>query len=446
MPFSNIFRLLSQLGQKHLDAGLSELPSSQLQAFEKQLENLSSSLLERQRELLLSKPHEIGAFEELSCFASSGNGEMQEIGEKLLRARRVGCLILAGGTGSRLGLDKPKGMSEVAPFSRKSLFQIFLEKTGAASLKYGQKLPLAIMTSPSHYSATLAYFEEHNWFGLEKEQVDLFSQKELPFLDDKGNWMLEEPGKIAQGPNGNGEAFLRMLNAGILEKWQEQNIDTILVIPVDNALANPWDAELCGVHANAGNEITIKATKRYQTEEKMGVLVQQGAKCKVIEYIEKTEDLPLHIYPLANINQFAFDLQFAMQAESYSLPWHMARKTAPVLLQTSRGLWQEKAWIWKCETFLFDLLNYANRVSVVAYPREMCYAPLKNAEGEASFETVRKAIITADQKCFASITGRIVEQQREVELAAPFHYPTDELLQKWQGKMLPENTFYLDEV
>jgi UDP-N-acetylglucosamine/UDP-N-acetylgalactosamine diphosphorylase len=447
MTHEKILRHLDSIGQTQLSVGLDLLTQDELELFWAKIERLSPFLLQKQRRALAQREKKWNSLEPFNHYHLAGSASDKHCGEQLLSDGKVGCLILAGGQGTRLGIAGSKGMVPVSLVKNKSLFQLFFEKTLAASKKAGRPLPLAIMTSPLHFSPILDYFEQAHWFGLGKSQIDLFAQDMLPFMEDSGNWMLQAPGKIAEGPDGNGNFFKAFCRAGIGKKWKEAGIQCINVILVDNPLADPFDAELCGHHSRMGAEATVKSVLKSDPFENVGTIISDKGRPRVVEYSEfPREDLPASNadgslrFPLANTSLFCFDIDFVNRTGSdpdLSLPWHPVRKKAEVLTHHPQVSSQ---MIWKCETFIFDLLEYAEKIEVVVYPREKCFAPLKNLSGESSFETVRSALLASDKAAYFHVTG-VSAPDKKFELDQRFYYPTQQLIEKWKGMPLPESEY-----
>ena len=444
---------LAFLGQKHLLAGFDSLSSEKKLAFSLQLKKFDAGLLQNQRNLLLQNKNIADGFKPLEKCESAGNAENIRIGEALISSGKVGCIILAGGQGTRLGSKGLKGAFPVAPVTGKSLFQLFFERAAAVVRKAQAALPIAVMTSSLNHKETEAFFSKHNWFGYLPGNVDLFQQKTLPFIDDRGNWLLEAPGRLAEGPDGNGNVLKEFFLSGIWERWQRRGIQYVNVIVVDNALADPFDAELCGFQERSGAEVVLKGVERRSADEKMGIIVEKQGKVQVVEYSEladqafsqRHDDGSLR-YCLANTSLFSFHMDFVRRIAldpQAALPWHLARKKANVLLGTAKGLFQEEVMIWKCETFIFDLLAYAKHSAVLFCPRELCYAPLKNASGEKSLKAVHDALLAFDREIFKKISGT-TPPERPFELAPAFYYPSEVLLKQWKGRPLP-NQGYIEE-
>lgn len=438
-----ILDYLTSLGQKQLFVGVDELSSTQQESFLAQLKKYDSLLLKRQREALFRTRSLPSATEPFRKFEQAGVSENNAAGKELLAKGKVGTLILAGGHGSRLGANQPKGTIPVTPIRGRSLFQLFLEKGVAASKQAGHPLPIAIMTSPLNHIETLSFLEKQRFFGLKEQNCSLFLQGTLPYLDDRGDWLLESPGHLAEGADGNGAALINFFNSGIWAKWKERGIEYVNIIPVDNPLADPFDAQLIGYCHLTKADAVLKTMFRRDKEEKVGVVGESQGKLHVIEYTElpENEKNALEVdgslkWKIANTGLFCFRMDFIeglVKNPHFFLPWHIAQKNAEILLGTSKGFFKEKAKVWKCETFFFDVLNFTTRAKVLVYPREEIYAPLKNATGVNSLEELQKALLEADRRTFQKITGNDLPPGN-FELDPAFYYPTPALLEKWHGR------------
>ena len=442
-----ILRHLDLIRQPHLSRGLETLNAYQQKKFLAQLEKFPENLLADQRDALNQKKVRScsDSFQPLYNFQISGSSSDKYLGEQLLSQGKVGCIILAGGQGTRLGQCQTKGLIPVSLIKNKSLFQLFLEKTLAASKKACCDLPIAIMTSPINFSTTFSFLEQAGWFGLSKKQVDLFQQGTLPFLDDLGNWILHAPGKIAEGPDGNGNFFKAFYDSGISQKWKDAGIEMINVVLIDNPLADPFDAELCGYHFRTAAQATIKCVRKFSSSEAVGSLVSHDGRPRVVEYSEfpiaklhaKNEDGSLQ-FSLANTSLFCFMFNFleelARSSDTY-LPWHIVQKKIETKISTV---------IWKFERFIFDLLEYADRIEVIVFPREKTFSPLKNLSGEGCLEKVQSSLLASDRATFFEVTG-ISAPNRKFELDQTFYYPTAQFLEKWKGRPLPDAEYISSE-
>ena len=125
-------------------------------------------------------------------------------GEAALKAGRVAAFTVAGGQGTRLGYDGPKGTFPVTPVKQKPLFQVFAEKIRAAGTRFGRPLHWFIMTSHQNHAATETFFAENRFFGLDAGRVHFFRQGRMPAVDFNGKILLEAPGTLALSPDGHG--------------------------------------------------------------------------------------------------------------------------------------------------------------------------------------------------------------------------------------------------
>lgn len=299
-----------------------------------------------------------------------------ERGEEAIIKGEVACLILAGGAGTRLGFDGPKG---IFPLDQEgtTLFKIHLQRIA----KINSSLPVAIMCSPRNAQETRKYLAAQDYFGMEPSALSFFIQGTLPYLDEEGYLFLESSGKVVEGPDGNGYALHKLVESGIYSIWKERGIKTVHLILIDNALSHPFDPGLIGAHLKACNQVTLKTIPRIDPEEKVGVLVQLGDKIGVVEYSELGEDVKdIAQFPYANISLFAFEMQFIEQVADKPLPMHRAYKKMK----------ETEKMGWKLESFIFDLLLYSEKTGFIVEEREKTFAPLKEAFGPFGPQAVLK--------------------------------------------------------
>lgn len=430
---------LNSIGETHLLNKWSSLNPDQQMVLLKEIEQIDIEIFKRQQAALscyLKKKSETANQEwaPFNDFNQAGSESQKRLGKRLIAEGKVGCLLVAGGQGTRLSFDAPKGTFPVSLIKQKSLFQIFAEKTIAASKQAHHLLPLAIMTSPLNHEATLDFFKKHQNFGLADEQLYFFCQPQLPFIDNESHLILKNDFLIAKGPDGNGSSLAAFLNSGIWEIWNHQGIKYVNYILVDNPLADPFDAELIGFHQQNECEITVKCVERAFPDERVGLLVNSEKGVQIVEYteIQDQERIALNTdgrlkHRCTNISLFCFSMDFIKRAaSSAALPWHFAHKA--VSYNGPLG--------WKFETYIFDYLTLAERVKALLYPRSQCFAPLKNGSGLDSLNTVQEALLQNDKASLESICGHPVNCGI-IELDEQFHYPTEEILQKWKGKKGP---------
>lgn len=344
----------------------------------------------------------------MPTYKTAGNPEDIQIGQDLIQEGKVGCIVLAGGDGSRLGWAGPKGTFPLSLVKQKTLFQMVYERKEAASRFFNRNLPFAVMTSPLNHEITSSAFPKG---------TDLFSQNMVPLLD-----MDHKPLEIVR-PNGNGEVLKCFHSSGFLQKWKEEGVEYIQTILIDNPLAEPYDANQIGIQHQTGAEITLKAIKRLDENEKVGVIGKKEGKVCIIEYSEN----PPKTWNLANTSLFSFSMPFIDKAKDFELPMHTVKKFV-----------DGKA-VYKRECFIFDLLPFSEKTEVILYPREETFAPLKNRDDVGK---VQRALLDRDRKVLQKITGQITDEI--IELHAEFHYPNKELLQKWSSSCKTSLKGYLE--
>jgi UDP-N-acetylglucosamine/UDP-N-acetylgalactosamine diphosphorylase len=444
MNYDEALAKLNSINQSHLLCYWDELGFEEKAFLLRQIEDLDVDTVRKQQNLLKNPPSAAAeTLEPFVDFSIAGQTADEMLGKKSLAQGLMGCLIVAGGQGTRLHFDGPKGMYPITNIRKKSLFQLFSEKVLAAGKQVQCPLSVAIMTSPLNHGITLTYFEAHGYFGLKEQQIDFFMQNTLPFLDDKGNLFLENKDSIAQGPDGNGSSLHNFWNQGLFSQWKEKGIEYLNFILIDNPLADPFDAELLGFHIRNKNDITVKCTLKSQPDEKVGVLVKQDKKVKVIEYTEMPEKdrkamtADGHLkYGCANISLFCISLSFLERlfSQKVHLPLHAAYKAAPSLDHKDK-------MAWKFEYFIFDILPLAEKVQALLYPRDHCFAPLKNLTGADSPNSVQAALQLRDQKIYEELFGSPIPQ-KPFELAQDFYYPIPFYIERWKNKPL-SNDHYL---
>ncbi len=431
----NALEKLRLIGQQHI--------FHDFEGLIQQVESINIPTFRLQQQMLLKHGHKapgfLDVFEKITL---SGDENIASIGQEQIKEGKVGCLIVAGGMGTRLQFNGPKGMYPISLINQKTLFQLVAEKTLAAGHQAGRDLSIAIMTSPLNHIETVRYFEENDYFGLHKDQIDFFSQEMLPLLDHSGNLFLDQIDHLAVGPDGNGGSLQQFVNVGIWKKWYENGIRYLNFTLIDNPLADPFDAELIGFHHFEGVDVVMKCTARQNPRENVGVLIEMEDKVHVIEYSElpeaeriATDEKGRLKHIAANLSLFSFSMDFIKQISKEPLPLHIAHKTVECL-----GVKPKALNAWKFEKFIFDVLPLAMSVRALLYPREACFAPLKNDVGDDSPATVRDALQKRDRAVFAELTGK-EPPQRRFELDPAFYYPTDEMRVKWKGKELPPEEY-----
>jgi UDP-N-acetylglucosamine/UDP-N-acetylgalactosamine diphosphorylase len=323
-------------------------------------------------------------------------------GEELLSRGKIAAFLVAGGQGTRLGFDGPKGMFPVTPVKQKSLFQLHAEKLLATGNKYGAEIPWYIMTSLTNNEQTIDYFRENNYFGYHKENMIFFNQQMIPAIDRQGKMILDQVDHIFMNPNGHGGSIKALWESGALSNMKERGIEHLFYFQVDNVLTRICDPVYIGYHVLAGSEMSCKVVRKKYPEEKMGILCEADGKLGLVEYSDlskedmfaRNADDSLKLWA-GNIATHIFDCKFIERENKggFRLPYHIAEKSIPFIDANGRLITpQEKNGI-KFETFVFDALMDVKQSVSIEVERKQEFSPLKNKEGENSPETVRIALL-----------------------------------------------------
>lgn len=380
-----------------------------------------------------------------------------EAGEEALRAGRVAAFTVAGGQGTRLGYDGPKGTFRVTPIMQKSLFQVFGEKVRAAGERYGKPLHWFIMTSHQNHAQTEAFFAEHNFFGLSPERVHFFRQGRMPAVDINGKILLESKSSIALSPDGHGGSLRALDRSGALDLMAREGIDVINYFQVDNPLVHCIDPRFIGWHLLRGSEMSSKTIPKAYAEEKVGHFCLYEGRLVVVEY----SDLPIEMQREADENGglrfrsgsiaiHLLDREFVrrMARGEQSLPFHRADKKIPTIDAQGNAVKPEKPNGVKFEMFVFDALPAARNPLVIETRRADEFSPVKNAEGGDSPQTCRAdqlrqfarwanangAEIPVDETGLPSIT---------FEVSPLFGYDDESFAASWQNRQpqIEEGTY-----
>jgi UDP-N-acetylglucosamine/UDP-N-acetylgalactosamine diphosphorylase len=315
-------------------------------------------------------------------------------GEAALRAGRVACFTVAGGQGTRLGFDGPKGAYPVTPVRGHSLFQVFAEKIRAAGLRYGKTPPWLIMTSPANHEATRDFFAQHQFFGLDSAQVHFFPQGTMPAVDYTGQIMLEAPSRIALSPDGHGGSLRALARSGVLEALRDQGVDILSYFQVDNPLVRCVDAEFVGFHLDTGSEMSTKMIPKRGPEEKIGNLCLDGqGRVIVVEYSDLPPELASQLEPdgtlryrAGSIGIHLLDCGFVARVgagrdAAHRLPFHRADKKIATVDRAGQPVSPDKPNGVKFEMFVFDALPFARQATIIETDRAEDFSPVKNATG-----------------------------------------------------------------
>ncbi len=321
-------------------------------------------------------------------------------GEEALRAGRVAAFTVAGGQGTRLGFDGPKGTFPVTPVRKATLFQVFAEKILAARQRYGAPIPWFIMTSTINHEPTQAFFEKHKFFGLGEDTVMFFRQGLMPAVDYKGKILLADKGEIAMTPDGHGGSLRALVRSGATKRMAESGIDTISYFQVDNPLVHAVDPAFIGFHLQAKSDMSSKMLPKAYPKEKLGHFCEQRGRHVVIEYSDMPDTLTDRRRPDGQLAFLAGSIAIHVLDRAFvermggggtgaSLPFHRADKKIATINATGNPVKPQEPNGVKFEMFVFDALPFAENPVIIETARQDEFSPVKNAEGVDSPQSSR---------------------------------------------------------
>ena len=312
----------------------------------------------------------------------------ENIGKKAIKEGKLAAVTMAGGQGTRLGHDGPKGTYDIGLDSHKSLFELLCDSLKEEGKKYGVTIPWFIMTSQENNKATIEFFEKNKYFGYQKDKnIFFFIQGELPMIDTEGKILINEEGLIKLAADGHGGIYESLVKNGMTEKMKQMGIKWAFIGGVDNCLVKMVDPVLMGLAIDKKVTVACKSIVKANPHEKVGVFCKRNGKPNVIEYSEITDEMAEQVddkgellYGESHIlcNLFSVDAIERMGANP--LPYHVAYKKAKYLDKNGKVVEPESPNAYKFEAFLFDAFGEVDEMAVLRVKREEEFAPVKNAD------------------------------------------------------------------
>lgn len=338
--------------------------------------------------------------------SESERDEYIKLGEKVIESGKLAVVTMAGGQGTRLGHNGPKGTFDIGLPSHKSIFEIQNDILKLANEKYAVTIPWYIMTSNANNDDTKNFFEEHNYFGYPKAEIDhFFTQGELPMIDENGKLILDENGFVKEAADGHGGVFEAMATNGVLTDMKKRGVEWVFIAAVDNVLVKMADPLLIGFAIKNGYKIVSKTIAKKGPDERVGVFCKKNGKPYVIEYTEISEEYANArdengelLFGESHVLLNLFNISALEEIEKYKLPYHTAHKKSDYMNENGEMVKPEKPNAYKFETFLFDAFAKMPEIGLIRGVREEDFSPVKNAEGADSPETARRDYINYHNK------------------------------------------------
>lgn len=414
--------------QQHVFDHWAALDAAQRRALLDQLRTVDFQLTKRLAALIDQGPEAAGSVRGLDIAPPSAaeRARLAERGWEALRAGRVACIVVAGGQGTRLGWDAPKGTYPVGPVTGKSLFQLFGEQLLATSRRAGRPIRWYVLTSRQNRAETEAFFAERAFFGLPREEVVFLVQRELPTVDLQGKLLMASRHELAMNPDGHGGTLRALREGRALVELAQRGVDTLFYFQVDNPLCRVADPAFIGAHLDAGADASTKVVRKVDPAEKIGLLAERDGKTTVVEYSElgaaeqaARDAAGQLVFRAGNTAIHAFSLPFLdrLEREGFELGYHVARKAVPCLGPGGVVVTPAAPNAVKFETFIFDLLPAARTHVAFEVERRDEFEPLKNKAGEYSPATVRAAQSARAARWLASAGHTVPRDVKAVEVS-----------------------------
>jgi UDP-N-acetylglucosamine/UDP-N-acetylgalactosamine diphosphorylase len=453
MEYQQVLDWLRQYSQQHILRFWDELSDKQKADFIQQVKSIDFQLLEKLYKKAVTgdssgknvdvQPTPVITLKE----RKKHDLEMSKLGEKLLQEGKIAVFLVAGGQGSRLGFNGPKGVYPISPVKKKSLFQLHAEKIIALNNKYNTSLPWYIMTSKTNNADTIAFFQENNFFGLDKKNVMFFEQELMPAVDKNGRLLLSEKNKIFMSPNGHGGSLKAIWDSGAWHDMVNRGVESIFYFQVDNVLIDIADPAFIGYHKTAHADMSSKVIRKAYPEEKLGIICKINGEIGVIEYSDLSKEDTYATSRDGELKYWAGSIAIHMletnfiekiNKQGFSLPYHIAEKNIPFIDEYGKMQKPVDKNGFKFETFVFDALHYCENTTTIEVEREKEFSPLKNKTGLDSEETCVKHLSDMYIRWLKSAGKTVTDDVKNVEISALFARTESELIARKDE--LPEIT------
>lgn len=393
--------ILKKYGQEHILDYYDELNENEKDELLSQIEMTDFSVLENLEEKDISSKR--GKFEPLGAVTVEDIAENREkyysAGAEAIKNGKVGAVLLAGGQGTRLGFDKPKGMFNIGVTKELYIFECLMNNLLKVVESTGAYVPLYIMTSEKNHHDTVSFFEEKNYFGYDSSYIKFFIQDMAPSVDFNGKIYMESKSDISISPNGNGGWFSSIVRAGLLNDIKNKGIEWINVFAVDNVLQQIADPCFIGAVINSGSQSGSKVVSKVSPDEKVGVLCLEDGKPSIVEYYEMTEEMRTLrtesgqlAYKYGVILNYLFRVDRLEDIISEKMPVHVVEKKIPYMGSNGGFVIPEKNNGFKFETLVLDMVHLQESCLPYEVERSKEFAPVKNAEGVDSVDSARELL------------------------------------------------------
>lgn len=402
MNRSELELLLKEYNQEHLLLYYDKLSGDRQDYLTAQIKELDLNLVKLPFQE--KKQHKSGVYEPLEGMSldqiETNKSHYYELGMEAIQAGKVAAVLLAGGQGTRLGCDGPKGVVDIGVTKEVYIFELIVKSITDMAKAADTWIPLYIMTNIKSNNETVVFFKEHNYFGYPEEYVTFYIQDMTPSVSYEGKLLMEAPDQLSLSPNGNGGWFSSMVKAGLLKSLHDHQVEWINVFAVDNVLQKIADPIFIGATIATNHYCGAKVVRKANPEERVGVLCLEDGKPSIVEYYEMTEEM-LHArneegklsYSFGVILNYLFRLDIMEEIVKCALPIHVVKKKIPYYTIDGDYVEPEEPNGYKFEELALDLVHLFDSCLPFEVVRENEFAPIKNATGDDSIDTARELLI-----------------------------------------------------
>lgn len=389
---------LNEYSQEHVLNFYEELSETEKENLLRQIEATDFEIIKHSRENMNTEtkgvisPISVMTVDEINNSFSA----YEEKGLEAIKAGEVAAVLLAGGMGTRLGSDNPKGMYDIGLTRPVYIFQRLFENLMEVTDRAGSYVHLFIMTSEKNHQATVSFIQGQNYFGYPKEYVHFFSQEMAAATDYDGNVYMEAKDRIATSPNGNGGWYLSLKKAGLSEVIEKAGIKWLNVFAVDNVLQKIADPAFVGATISNSCVCGAKVIRKVDKNEGVGVLCLEDNHPSIVEYYELTDEMKDAVdekgepaYNYGVILNYLFGVKELDDIVARKLPLHVVEKKIPYISDEGVLISPEKPNGYKYETLILDMIKLLDSCCAYEVVREREFAPIKNLTGVDSVESAR---------------------------------------------------------
>ena len=396
--------LLKSYGQNHIINLLKKLDEVKKEELLEQIEKIDfgqiMELYDNTKKKIEIKENKIESIPYLdkAKLREEQKTKFDKLGEEIIKSGKYAVVTMAGGQGTRLGHNGPKGTFKLDVYGKgKYLFEILKDNLEEANKKYDTVIPWYIMTSKENNQATVDFLEKHNYFGYPKEAVTIFTQSELPLVDTEGKLLISKDMKIKEASDGNGGTYSSLRASGCLADMKNKGIKWVFIGGVDNVLLKMADVTLLGMAVDKGVQIASKSVVKANPHEKVGVFCKMNGHPKVIEYAELPEKMAEEVdydgelkYGESHIMCNLYTIDAIEKASKEPLIYHSAFKKNSYIDEEGKEIIPTEPNSYKFESFIFDAFEFFDDIAILRGKREDDFAPVKNKDGVDSPKTAKE--------------------------------------------------------